>query len=64
MPSHEAERCLAYLVKGGELVSEWEQKQEEKGALESVMSLALRQVLSFCFFGCFFLKGLAEVVGC
>lgn len=50
MPSHEAERCLAYLVKGGELVSEWEQKQEEKGALESVMSLALRQVLSFCFF--------------
>lgn len=50
MPSHEAERCLTYLVKGGELVSEWEQKQEEKGALESVMLLALRQVLSFCFF--------------
>lgn len=53
MPSHEAERCLTYLVKGDELVSEWEQKQEEKGALESVMSLALRQVLSFSFFGFF-----------
>lgn len=43
MRSHEAERCLVSLVKGGERGSEREQKQEETGALESVMLLALGQ---------------------
>lgn len=42
MCSHEAERCLTSLVKGGELGSEREQKQEERGVL-SVMLLTLWQ---------------------